>query len=667
MTAPPREREPFQPIAWATAAFIAGVLLNSDRVPIWVAAAAVILALWRLAVVWQPRLFPPMPRTPLRSALALVLVAGVVARFRTLNGLTAGTALLMLMGAAKLLETRRRRDQYVVIGAALFLLLAACLDRQALLRAPLYLLHVWICCAAFAVVSYGQAAVGEHGFSNRHAVRLAGRALLFAVPFALVLFLFFPRLPGAFWALPRSEAATTGLGDSMSPGSITELTASYDIAFRARFSGQPPPQQELYWRGPVLHEFDGYTWRRTNGSFYRRQPREYLGAAYRYQISLEPSSQRWWFALDTPSSRPDPKVFFTDDYEIVSTEPVTQMTTYAAVSYTRTRSTEPLFRLTQHRDSPPPPHNDKTNAFARELRGRAGTDGAYVDAVLDFLRKGGFEYSLTPPRLGPDSVDDFLFRTRRGFCGHFASAFVALMRAGGVPAHVVTGYLGGEWNPVGGYFIVRQSDAHAWAEVWLNGRGWTRVDPTAVVEPERLTRGILDLLPDAVSAPERMLHSSARLTQLLLRWDAANTWWNDHVLKFDFKAQLGILERLGVETPDVRDLVLAFVGCLLGWMLWIAWQVGRGTRAPRADRLARAYSRLCRKLARIGIERAAYQGPLAFAETIRERRPDIESPVRALLDEYAQLRYGAQANHLEAHQLTDFERRVASLSVGPKP
>ncbi len=614
--------------------------------------------------------------------MALLLVAAVLVRFRTLNGLSAGTALLILMGASKLLETRSRRDEYIVVGAAVFLLLAACLDRQELLRAPLYLLHIWVCCAAVAVVSYAQpvtraratAARDPHldpstdrtyTFSDRSAVLLAGRALLFATPLAIVLFLFFPRLPGAFWALPRPDAATTGLSDTMSPGSITELTSSYDIAFRARFEGAPPPQQELYWRGPVMHDFDGYTWRRTYGTYYRQKPLEYVGKPYRYRISLEPSSQRWWFALDTLKTKPDGNVFFTDDYELISSDPVTETTTYTAVSYTSVRSDAALTRNARHRDTLllPANRNQRSQAFARELRSRAGSDGAYVNSVLEFMRTGGFEYSLTPPRLGYDSVDDFLFNTRSGFCGHFASAFVTLMRAAGVPAHVVTGYLGGEWNPIGGYFIVRQSDAHAWAEVWLEGRGWTRVDPTAVVEPGRLTRGILDLLPNAVSAPARMLRGSTWLTALMQRWDAANTWWNDHVVKFDFKAQLDILQWLGIDSPEFRDLGWAFASGLIGWLLWIAWQIGRSAPGPRPDRLARAYSRLCHKLGKAGVGREPHQGPLAYADTVTTRRPDLGDAVRALLEQYAELRYGIAARESESDGISAFEHGVKRLRI----
>src|SRR5205807_465086 len=204
---------------------------------------------------------------------------------------------------------------------------------------------------------------------------------------------------------------------------------------------------------------------------------------------------------------------------------------------------------------------------------------------------GGFVYPLTTEPLGADAIDDFLFSTRTGFCGHYASAFVTLMRAAGIPAHVVTGYLGGEWNPVGGYFVVRQSDAHAWAEVWLEGRGWTRIDPTAVVAPERLRRGVLDLLPDALTTRERLLRSSEWLTPLLQQWDAANAWWSDHVVRFDYPAQLDLLGRLGVRSPDVRCLGWAFMLALTLWLAIIAWHIGRAARPAPPDALSRAYAR----------------------------------------------------------------------------
>jgi transglutaminase-like putative cysteine protease len=652
-TTPAGEALPLRPLLWTCAAFAGGVLLHADRVPPWAAAVALLFIVWRLLSAERRLRFPGGTA---RALLALTLVALVIVRFHTLNGLAAGTTLLLVMAGLKLLETRAPRDQLVMVGAGLFLLLAACLDRQELARVPLYGLQAWMCCAALAVVA-------APATSASGALRLAGRALLLAVPLALLLFMFFPRLPGAFWALPRNDLAITGLSDTMTPGSIGQLATSYDPAFRVRFESAAPPPQERYWRGPVLHEFDGQTWRRAAGELRAHAPREYLGPAYRYQVQLEASRQRWWFALDTPASAPDARVVLSNDDQLVGAEPLNEPVRFAAVSYTRSHATQPLDGAARREDTLLPPlRNPRTRALAQELQTRAGSDAALVQAALDYLRAGGFVYSLEPERLGPDAVDDFLFRTRVGFCGHYASAFVALMRAAGVPAHVVTGYLGGEWIPYGGYLLVRQSEAHAWAEVWLSGRGWTRVDPTAVVAPERLQRGIIDLLPQELSARARLLHASPWLAHLLQRWDAANAWWTSHVVKFDYDAQLDLLERLGIHTPDARYLGWAFMLALCGWLAIIAWHMGRGTRVSRPDALARAYARLCRKLSAIAA-RAPHQGPLEFGAALIERRPDVRTAVLPLLRRYAELRYGPPAPATRAEDIRAFRHAVARLSI----
>jgi protein-glutamine gamma-glutamyltransferase len=630
-----------------------GVLLHLDRVPAWAAAVALLLILWRLYTAYRGGGYPGVAA---RALLALTLVVIVLVRFHTLNGLAAGTTLLLLMAGLKLLETRTARDQFIVVGAALFLLLAACLDREELVRTPLYGLQAWLCCGALAVVA-------APATSARAALALAGRVLLYAVPLALLLFVFFPRLPGAFWAIPRGDLALTGLSDTMTPGSIGELATSYDPAFRVRFSGALPPPQERYWRGPVLHEFDGQSWRRTPGELRAHLPRQYLGTAYHYKVQLEASHQRWWFALDTPTQAPDARVFLTYDDLLLGTEPLADPVSFDALSYTHTRNTQPLDPGARRQDTAlPGTRNPRARALAQELRERAGSDAALVDAVLDYLRTGGFVYSFEPERLGPDAIDDFLFKTRVGFCGHYASAFVVLLRAAGVPARVVTGYLGGEWIPYGGYLLVRQSEAHAWAEVWLEGRGWTRIDPTAVVAPERLRRGILDLMPEELSARARLLHASPWLNELLQRWDAANAWWTNHVVKFDFDAQLDLLERLGVRSPDARSLGWAFMLALCLWLAVIAWHVGRGIHPGKPDALARAYARLCRKLAPV-VPRAPHQGPLAFADALIARRPDLRHTAQPLLERYAELRYGCPFPSTHAQDVEKFRRAVARLSL----
>jgi protein-glutamine gamma-glutamyltransferase len=673
VSSPIRPYEPLlKPLAWSTAAFLGGVLLHFERLPLWATATAVLCAAWSLAGHANRM---RLPGRSLKTALALVLLAAVIALFHTLNGLEAGTTLLTLMGSVKLLETDARRDRYILIGAAIYLLLAACLSRQSLAYAPLYAADAWLCCSALIAAAHPHSSLG-----NRAGMLLAARSLLTALPLAVVGFLFFPRLTGSLWALPEPGAAVTGLADTLTPGAISDLSESSRPAFRVWFDGPPPPPQERYWRGPVLYDFDGSTWSRPPPwSFWLQSAAAMRPAAvappagsadavshrYRYRITLEPSSEPWWLALDTVVSAP-PGARLTSDHVLVADKPVIRPITYTAVSVTpmpRLRPLTPHMRLLDL--WLPPRRNPRSVALARRLRRRAGSDAAFVGAVLDYLRKGGFEYSLTPPRLGRNSVDEFLFDTRRGFCGHFASAFVTLMRAGGVPARVVTGYLGGEWNPIGGYLIVRDSDAHAWAEVWLGGRGWTRVDPTAVVAPERLYRNIDSFLPNAQSVPERLVLDVPWIGAVRDAWDAADTWWIDQVIGFDQRSQLALLERLGIGAPRMLDLIWLLALSLAAWLAATAWQFSRLPRSGRPDRIARSYGRLCRKLARAGVPRRADQGPIAYADSVERRRPDLARTARVLLASYAQLRYGAPGGG--PGRLADFERAVARWRITARP
>jgi len=650
--------QPIAPLLWCIGAFLSGMLLHIDRVPLWTSAVAILCVSWRMGAAMRGW---PLPGKLLRAIITLALALAVLSTFRTLNGLSAGSALLVAMGSSKLLETNSRRDYFIVVGTCLFVLLAACLDRQSLLRTPLYVVHAWICCTALAVASYGESRKGI--FDSRAAMTLAARSLLFSIPLALLLFLFFPRIPAAFWVLPNSGSGATGLSDTMSPGSITDLTENDTIAFRVSFDGDIPPPYERYWRGPVLHDFDGYTWSRSISHSYRQPALEYLGKPYRYRISLEPHAERWWFALDTVTQSPRRDVYLTYDYQLVGSAPVTQTTTYEAVSYTRTRTDSPISLLALRYDTALPANrNPRSRELARQMRRDAGTDTAFVKATLDMFRTGGFEYTLTPPRLDLNSVDDFIFNTRKGFCGHFASAFVMMMRAGGVPARVVTGYLGGEWNPIGRYFLVRQSEAHAWAEVWVHGQGWSRVDPTGVVSPERLNRGIMDVIPSAGSVQARLVHRTPWLSDMLQRWDALNSLWNNKVVKFDLGMQLQLLSKLGIDTPEWRHLGWGLALGFTGWLLWIAWQMKafRGGGAAR-DRVARAYAKLCAKLARVGVPRAAHQGPLEYSGIVAAQRPDLQASVSPLLLRYAELRF-ANAS-IDPDDISRFEREVRRLRV----
>ena len=619
---------------WLLASFLGGVALHADRLPFHYVLVAIVTCVWRaLAEVRHDIRLPP---AWLRGLLALALLAGVLIQYRTVNGLGPGTALLVSMGAVKLLETRGRRDRYIMVAVALFLMLSACLDRQSMVRAPFYLLLTWACCVSFIYI-----ANPGIGLSTRQALRLTARALALSLPLALLLFVFFPRMAGQLWALPSQGSASTGLSDEMTPGGISALSESDEPAFRVRFFGAAPPPQLRYWRGPVLHKFDGYSWRRDRTQSYRSIKMNYGGNAYRYRITLEPHQRNWLFALETPQLPPSPTTYFSYDSQLLSAQPVTQAMSYELTSYTETSSSDELSVLGRRTEtSLPLDRNPRSNALARQLRVQSADTAGFIRSVLALFRDRGFTYTLTPELLQQDSVDDFIFNTREGFCGHYASAFVSMMRAAGVPARVVTGYQGGEWNPIGDYFIVRQSDAHAWAEVWLEGEGWRRVDPTAVVSPERLTRGLLDLLPDAGTQVQRFARSLAWVQNLRQGWDAANTWWNDNVAQFNARAQLSILRRLGFDSPRLRQLGWIAAAGLATWafamLLWLA------RRAPlqRPDLLGRGYRTLCAWAGRRGLARAPDEGPRGFASRLQREKPELAARAVPLLEEYAELRYG---------------------------
>lgn len=619
-------------------AYGAAVLLHVDRLPLWCSAAALLALLWRAAVAWQwpAGLRPALPGRILRVLVVMALFALTLAAFRTVNGIAAGSALLAGMGAAKLLETRRHRDGFFVAAVALFLLTSACLDRQSLGRLPAYALTLWLACAALAALG-GQ----REGRDIRRALRTAGRALQWAVPFAAVVFVLFPRIPGPLWGMGASSAATSGLGEEMTPGSISELSMSDAIVFRAQINGPLPASEQRYWRGPVLHEFDGSTWRRLPGQLAITQPIGHRAEPVIQQITLEPTGMRWWFALDTVGASPAPQVQLTFDQQLISTRPVSDVTNYAVTSWLQTRQDGPLSSVAQRMDLRlPPRRNPRSLALAQQLRSQSSSDSDYVQRTLQWLRSGGFVYSLSPPLLGSDAVDELLFDTREGFCGHYASAFTSLMRAGGVPARVVTGYQGGEWNPIGRYLLLRQSDAHAWSEVWLEGQGWTRVDPTTMVAPERLQRSLRDLLPASASIGLRLARSNW-LAPLLQRWDAAGQWWQHSVVGYDWRTQQSVLESLGLDAGDLlQQLLWLCAAAALWWLVMWALPWLRQQHRQRPLPLARDWARLRQQLQRCGVQHSAQLGPLQLAQAGAQLFPDLACLLHDSAQRYAVLRYG---------------------------
>ena len=619
-----------QQLVWVAGCFALTVAPHLSDVRPWLTMLAAMTVIWRVTIAlkqWR------LPHKWIRIAIAFAAMLGVLATYRTLNGLEAGTAFLIVMGAMKLLETHNRRDLTIVLFVSYFLLFAGFLYDQQMLLLPYMLIAVWILTATLMRIHQGSP------MRPVEALGTTGKMFVQAIPLAVLLFLLFPRLPGQFWAVPARQSAQTGIDDEISPGDVSDLSVSGALAFRVKFEGALPTARERYWRGPVLHDFDGRTWRRPQYPFVER-PLVPTGEAYRYRLMLEPHNAFWLFALDAPTAWPR-GTRRTFDYQLLSNRRISTLRAYELESNTGYRVDGPLPRLLRQADLRVPPNrNPRSIELARKMRAEVESDAAFVDAVLRMFRVQEYFYTLEPPRLEQHSVDDFLFTTRRGFCEHFASAFTMLARAAGIPSRVVAGYQGGEFNPISGYLIVRQSDAHAWSEVWLEDRGWVRVDPTAAVAPERIERGINAAISEDESVPGRIFARSSFLTQMRNAWDAVNTYWNDNIVGFGEIHQRSLLEKLGIEEPDWRQLgiglVIAFVAFFAGLSLYLFLRY----RPPRRDVLVQTYDTLCKRFAKHNLARAAHEGPTDYLNRVSLTRPELATPLKEIRNLYVSLRYG---------------------------
>jgi len=635
---PAAERVTFDSLLWISACLALTLLAGLASLPIWITLTVAASAGIRLVLAARGHDAPPRS---IRLGLAALAIGLLFLQFRTFNGLSAGTALLYLIAGLKLLETRTRRDIYVITMIIYFLSLAALLEGESFW---LFIYLIGVCWLTTSTLLRLTSSARNRDW--RGSVRHAGKILAQALPLAVAFWLFFPRFGGPLWQMPDSGSnATSGLSDSMSPGDINNLAMSDEVAFRVRFkagSGTPPPQ-ERYWRGPVLHDFDGHSWRRTEAAPVLAPGLRFQGPAYRYTVSLEPSQHNWIFVLDWPSRWDAERAYLTSDYMLMEPNPVSQPIDVAATSYSRVQAAQPLGPGMRRRDTRlPAGRNPRSLRLAQELRSAHPDDIGYIDAVLAMFRSEPFFYTLKPPLLGADPVDGFLFDTKRGFCGHYASAFAALMRAAGIPTRVVTGYQGGTYNRFADYWILRQSDAHAWDEVWIEGHGWTRVDPTTAIAPERVERGLNDIVAAENSAQfSRWQQRTPWLGDLWLRLDALRLLWRERILRFDQSSQERLLELLHIPEPDGQKLALVLAACLILGMTWLTWQVRRELSIRPRDPLQRAYGRLCRRLKSVGCERMPSEGPEAYAARVSHLRPDLAAPVMALCREYSTLRYGA--------------------------
>ncbi len=637
------------------------------EIPLWCTLLSAGLMVWRGVLAWRGQ---PLPSTWWRLGLLALCVGATLISFRTLLGRDAGVTLVVVLLALKTLELRARRDAFVVFFLSFFLLLTNFFYSQSLLTAAAMLV---------ALLGLLTALVNAHMPVGKpplwQAAQLAGGMALLGAPVMVLLFVLFPRM-APLWGLPNDAmTGRSGLSASMTVGNIASLALDGSVAMRVKFDGAPPPQSALYFRGPVLSYFDGRSWQARPSSLPNRlrmpADLQVTGQAIRYQVTLEPNRLPWLLVLDATPEAPaltGKTARMTRELQWILDQPVTDLLRYEVQSY-------PNFQHGPRQRVPglqeylalPEGFNPRTVQLAAELqrdpRYTRASHAQWVDVALQMLRTGGYRYTLEPGVFGQHSADEFWFDSKAGFCEHIASSFVVLMRALNVPARIVTGYQGGERNSVDDFWTVRQSDAHAWTEVWLEGQGWQRVDPTSAVAPGR-TGTLQRLTPPRGAIANALLGTVNPALALNLRaaWEAVNNRWNQWVLNYTQTRQLDLLKNIGFEEPDWQDLIYVLCAILvvtsLGGAAWNAWE------RHQQDPWLRLLQQALRKLQTAGLRLAPNSTPRQVAQQLLAQAPMSSSKVEPDLQAWQSwllmlesLRYAAPGHH----QAGDFRRQLATL------
>lgn len=609
-------------------ALVVAILPHLGRLPFWVVAWCVFM--WGFLIL-SVRSGRSRPDKWLSRVLSVIGLIGVFLTYGQNFGPNAFMGLLAVMAAIKPFEIRSHRDRVIVVFLAYFIVITGLFQSESLIMTVYMLISVCITTAALIRIN-------QISGTFRTDLKLAGVIVGQAIPLMAVLFLIFPRIPGSFFGLSRLYTARTGFSDVLRPGSVTRLAEDNSIAFRVTFDGPSPAAEKRYWRGIVFERFDGRQWHAAKSvPLLRNYPAG--DNPLSYTVHLEPHSQRWLFALDLPLESPR-WTHLRADYSLRTFRPVRQKMRYRMTSLIdyRTRGTN---RMIEAALQLPPDGNPRARDLARQLAGNARSAGEKADRILAYFKNRNFVYTLQPPPLGDDPVDTFIERTRSGYCEHYASALAFMMRSLDVPARVVGGYLGGEINPYGDYLLVRQSHAHVWVEIWQENLGWRRVDPTAVVMPDRVSTGMEPGL--SREAGENPLASYFR--RFKLRWDALSTAWTEWFTGYSHQQQQALLDRLGLawqgwaRAARLLGLVLAIVALFaVGYLIYF-FLPGRKTE----DRVTRVYRQFLQKMACAGLHKHPARAANDFAREICRKRPDLTEAVTEITDLYVRLRFQKEA------------------------
>ncbi|MEM1113099.1 MAG: DUF3488 and transglutaminase-like domain-containing protein [Pseudomonadota bacterium] len=642
---------PRNALVWIIISMFALLAPHLGRIPLWIVFLYAFTAFWRVMVYagrWS------FPGRAVKFLLVSAGFAGIFFSYGNVLGLEPTVALLLIAFAFKLIELAGRKDAYVLLFLGYFICITQFLFSQDILL----VVYVLFCVVLVTTALIALHQPGEHSF-NRRTIRVASVMLAQAFPLMLVLFFLFPRL-GPLWSVPiKTNTATTGVSDFMKPGDISSLGKSDEVAFRAQFDGKIPDRSDLYWRGLVFSRIMKGAW--TGVPHWEVPIKERgtalpveLGERLDYTVIMEPTQQNWLFSLRHAQPL-TPGMLAAADHRLFSPVEIEDDLRYEVISWTES----PLdTNISEWRRAVelklPGQDNPRTRALGRALREEFEDNAALVDEVLRRFRQEPYVYTLNPPLLGSDPMDEFLFDTRRGFCEHYASAFVTLMRAAGVPARVVAGYQGGEINPVNRTVIVHQFDAHAWAEVWLSERGWVRVDPTAAVAPDRIELGLEQaveagsFLQDTPLSPLRF-RGVVWVNSLRLQYDALTYRWQSWVTGFNSETQLDLLEDWFGEV-DPRKYVAILIGTWLLVMIPVALTLLLRSKVRPRQPAERYYLAFCRRMADRGVHREPGETPDAFAERASMALPDYREEIYRVTGLYMQLAYsrGSEADDLLA-------------------
>ncbi|MDT0605296.1 DUF3488 and transglutaminase-like domain-containing protein [Thalassotalea castellviae] len=644
---------------------------------LWFISLSLLCLLWQLAISLQ---YMAKPANWVKILVSIVGCLLLVISAKHLGLLLGMVHLLCLAYLLKPFELRYRKDFYQLVVQGLFILATAFIFTQS----------IYFTVVIFCLLILNLAWLLNYFSKDNHLtthIKQTAKLLLQSLPLAIVLFIFMPKL-SPLWHVPLANSAKTGLSDEVTIGDISRLALSNELAFRVEFTETTPSYRQMYWRAIVLDQFDGTTWRRSKKSkqdlIEPEQSVQNIDIStpqLSYQVIAEPSFQRWLYALDVAKLedvKQNKVVFQLKDRTILSREKIAQPLSYSVTSLI---GNPPALLSTEEIHNKYLAINPDTNpllvGFGKQLKSKYADNKQLIEQVLTTFRQENYRYTLNPPILTNNSLDEFYFDTKAGFCEHYASSFTFLMRAAGIPSRMVLGYLGGQYNSQGNYFSVLQRDAHAWSEVWLENEGWVRVDPTASVEPSRVEQGFSQqLLLEKQSLSNNFdvynYFSGFWLSQLLLQFEALDYLWTKLVINFTQEKQSQLFTRWFGENFDLATvLVITATLFMVAITFWLRQWWGRvNTRAPR---WIYYYQQIHKKLTHIGLKKGHEQIENNFVKQIADFDVHLAKDYQQLMSSFQSIAYQRNSPEKQARLITQmktqfqrFNKRIHSSMIKNK-